>query len=77
MRLSNNTGSYLNASIMYELTAAPPLTGLGFQIKATLFLVTSVTRGTEGGPGRRLGSGSCAWRSAPFSGEANVGKGCV
>lgn len=55
--------------MMYELTAAPPLAGFGFQINATLFFVTSVTRGAEGGPGRRLGSSGCVWRSAPFSVE--------
>lgn len=60
--------------MIYELIAELPPRGFGFQIKATLFLVTSVTRGAEGGPGRRLGSGTCIWRSAPFSEDVNMVK---
>ena len=46
---------YLNASMIYELAGRVP--GLpGCQDKVTLFLVTSVTCGLDGGPGRSLKS---------------------
>lgn len=49
------TVPYLNASMIYALAGRVP--GVpGCQDKVTLFLVTSVTCGLDGGPGRSLKS---------------------
>ena len=49
------TVSYLKASMIYALAGRVP--GVpGCQDKVTLFLVTSVTCGLDGGPGRSLKS---------------------
>lgn len=46
----------LKASMIYEVTAAPPSWALGCQVRETLFFDTSVTMGLCGGPGSWKGS---------------------